>query len=83
MIKVLQWLGIVFFVLCVILAIGSGVSQIVEKKHALEANPGMLYRTIRIDGCQYIESRSSTYMGYEVISICHKGNCNNRIHKQE
>jgi hypothetical protein len=37
--------------------------------------------TIEIEGCEYLLMKSTTYYGYSVVAITHKGNCKNPIHQ--
>ena len=37
---------------------------------------GEIYKTVIIDGCEYLQ-----YNVYNGKAICHKGNCQNIIHK--
>jgi len=52
----------------------------VEKKELSVTPPSVRYKIVAIDGCQYIESINRTYSGYDIYTLCHKGNCTNRVH---
>jgi hypothetical protein len=70
---VFAFLGIIF----VSILIGNGIVALSASfmPKPIE-QPIPTYRTVYLEGCQYIEVRQET-----AYSLCHKGNCNNQIHK--